>query len=261
MKLTLGIAQMNSTHDVEENLNTIAILADRLRNAGAEMAIFPEYCTCLASMETTKKVARSHEEWLDVFGLLARSCGLAIVLGGVSCLVSDGNVYNRTYVFDALGNLLAFYDKRHLFALKFNRQGYISETDAFIPGHDIKSFIFKGMKIGLATCFDVRFGEMFTHFTDCDLVICTAAFTASTGLPHWNTLLRARAIENQQWFAGIDMCGFNPDTGIELFGHSIVYDPWGMPVASADHNEPATFLAEISTERVAYIRNKLPMIR
>ena len=261
MKLTLGIAQINSTPDVESNLKTIAQLASKLRDDGAEMAIFPEYCTCLASMETTKKVAQSQEEWLTIFAPLARSSGIAIVLGGVSLLMPNGNVYNRTFVLDAEGNLLAFYDKRHLFELKLNRQGFISETDAFVPGHDIKSFCFKGFRIGLATCFDVRFGEMFTHFTDCDLVICTAAFTASTGIPHWNALLQARSIENQQWFAGIDMCGSNPDTGIELFGHSIVYDPWGQPVAGADHNAPATFVAEISTERVAYIRNKLPMIR
>ncbi len=261
MKLTLGIAQMNPTPVVEENLNSIALLASKLRNDGAEMAVFPEYCTCLASMATTKKVARSQEEWMELFAPIARFCGLALVLGGVSCLAPDNNVYNRTFVIGADGNLLAFYDKRHLFELKLNRQGFISETDAFVPGHDIKSFSFNGFQIGLATCFDVRFGEMFTHFTTCDLVICTAAFTASTGLPHWNTLLQARAIENQQWFAGVDICGVNPETGIELYGHSIVFDPWGLPVASADHNEPATFVAELSTERVAYIRNKLPMIR
>ena len=261
MKLTLGIAQMNPTPNVEENMKTISQLAGKLRGDGAEMAVFPEYCTCLASMATTKKVARHHEEWLALFAPLARANGLALVFGGVSCLAPDGNVYNRTYVLDADGNLLAFYDKRHLFALKFNRYGLISETDAFVPGNDVKTFRFKEFHIGLSTCFDVRFGEMFTHFTECDLVICTAAFTASTGLPHWNALLQARAIENQQWFAGVDICGTNPETGIELYGHSIVFDPWGLPVASADHNEPATFVAEISTERVKYIRNKLPMIR
>ena len=261
MKLTLGIAQFTPTPNVEENLDSIDQMAAKLRSDGAEMAVFPEYYTCLASMKTTKKVARSQAEWMELFAPIARAKGLALVLGGISCLAPDGNVYNRTYVIDADGTLLAFYDKRHLFALKFNRQGFISETEAFVPGHDVNTFAFKGFQIGLATCFDVRFGEMFTHFTTCDLVICTAAFTASTGVPHWNTLLQARAIENQQWFAGVDICGVNPETGIELFGHSIVYDPWGLPVASADHNAPATFVAELSTERVAYIRNKLPMIR
>ena len=225
------------------------------------MVIFPEYCTCNANMETTKRVARSHAQWMEVFSPMARSCQTALVLGGLSVLESDGYVYNRTYVLGANGNLLAHYDKRHLFKLKLNRKGFLSETDAFVPGHAIKSFLFGEMRIGLCTCFDVRFGEMFTHFTDCDAVICTAAFTASTGTPHWHTLLQARAIENQLWLIGVDMCGTNPETGVELYGHSVIYDPWGTPIASADHNEPATFLADISTERVAYIRNKLPMNR
>ena len=147
MKLNLGIAQMNPTPNVEENLMTIGQLAGKLRDDGAEMAVFPEYCTCLASMATTKKVARSHEEWLALIAPIARACGLALVMGGVSCLAPDGNVYNRTYVLDADGSLLAFYDKRHLFALKFNRQGYISETEAFVPGHDIKTFRFKEFHI------------------------------------------------------------------------------------------------------------------
>ena len=261
MKLTLGIVQMNATPDVEANLAAIGAQARALQSQGAEMVVFPEYCTCLANMDTTKKVARRQEEWLAVLSPMARSCQAALVLGGLSVLEADGNVYNRTVVLDASGELLAYYDKRHLFELKLNRKGFISEADAFVPGHAVKSFRFKEMTIGLCTCFDLRFGEMFTHFTECDAVICTAAFTASTGDPHWDTLLQARAIENQLWFIGVDMCGANQETGIELYGHSGVYDPWGVQAASAGHNEPAAFLTDITTERVAYIRNKLPMVR
>ncbi|MDD4098348.1 MAG: carbon-nitrogen hydrolase family protein [Lentisphaeria bacterium] len=254
--LRLGLVQTCSGPDVAAN---IAMVRDRLgqvRSEGADLALFPEYVFCLAGMTATRSASRPDQEWCEVLAGLCRGAGLAAVFGGVPVAVDDGLV-NRSYAIDADGAVLARYDKRRLFTLQGKHPEAIFEPALFRPGHDAVTFVSHGWRIGLTICFDLRFPEVFAACRPCDLLVCTAAFTAWTGQAHWEVLLRARAIENLTWVAGVGQGGVNQVTGLELYGHSAVYDPWGLPIAVAPHRDPQCFTVTLRRERLAECRGAL----
>ena len=257
--LRLGLVQTCSGPDVAAN---IAMVRDRLgqvRSEGVDLALFPEYVFCLAGMTTTRAAARPDSQWAETLGGLCREEGLAAVFGGVPVTVEHGMV-NRSYAVDADGSILARYDKRRLFTLHGKHPEAIFEPALFRPGQDAVTFVSHGWKIGLTICFDLRFPEIFQECRPCDLLICTAAFTAWTGQAHWEVLLRARAIETQTWVAGVGQGGANQETGLELFGHSGVYDPWGLPVAVAPHRDPQCFTVALRRSRLAECRGALGVL-
>lgn len=257
--LTLAMCQLSSSPSPEENRDTIAQTLAQAGQQHAELAILPEYCLCQAALNNVISNARTHEQWLDYIGPIAKQAGMATVFGGLPTLLSDGTTVNRSFAVGADGIFLVSYDKRRLFPLK--PHGSPAESELFMAGNTPASFMLKGFKIGLTTCFDLRFPELFADYSDCHLIICTAAFTESTGREHWYTLLRARAIERQAWLAGVNQCGANRETDLRLFGHTTLYDPWGLLTATAPHSDPALVIASISAERVCIVRNLLPMMK
>lgn len=260
--LRLGLAQTTSAPSVNENLSDIAAALQQFRADQADLAIFPEYCLCLAGMDSTRKAAKTDLDWSTLLSQMCRDAQQASVFGGVpvlsDCAHTPRHLYNRTYAIDNQGNILARYDKRRLFTLRGTHPKAIYEPELFLPGQDHAiTFNLHGWKIGLTTCFDLRFPEIFQQCAPCDLLICTAAFTARTGLAHWEVLLRARAIENLTWIAGVGQGGSNQETELPLHGHTSVYDPWGLPIAVAPHRERQCFTVAIQHQRLQQCRAAL----
>ena len=218
--------------------------------------MFPEYVFCLAGTTATRAAAWPESEWAETLSKLCQEEGLAAVFGGVPVTVEDG-IVNRSYAVGSDGAILACYDKRRLFTLQGKHPEAIFEPALFRPGQKAVTFDWRGWKIALTICFDLRFPEIFQECRPCDLFLCTAAFTAWTGQAHWEVLLRARAIETQTWVAGVGQGGVNQETGLELFGHSGVYDPWGLPTAVAPHREPQCFTVTLRRERLSECRAAL----
>jgi predicted amidohydrolase len=147
-------------------------------------------------------------------------------------------LYNTTIVFSPAGAEVARYRKIHLFDITtLDGQGY-RESATYGAGDKVVTCDIAGTKVGLAICYDLRFGELFLALRrqHVDLIMLPAAFTLQTGKDHWDVLIRARAIETQTWIAAPACCGAHTEGNGETrftFGHSLICDPWGHVVAQA----------------------------
>jgi len=243
---------MRSVADAERNLADMAVHLHEMRMRGSDLAVFPEYAVCRGAEEEMSLALRNHREWQSCFSRLSAEAHTATVVAGVPVRLSDGQNRNRTYAFDANGKPLAFYDKCHLFSLKPDEVSALYEPRFFQKGARTAVFQLKGVDIGLATCFDIRFPEFLQRYRFCQLVICSAAFNAATGRAHWHALARARAIENQYFFAGAAL-------GEPHYGHSVVYSPWGDKLAEAAHDQAENVVVDIDTDQVREVRERMPL--
>lgn len=161
--------------------------------------------------------------------------------------------YNSTYLIDPQGKLITRYRKIHLFTLG-------QEHEKFIPGHHIRTVRFPWGKIGLAICFDLRFPELFRAHSKrgAQLIIIPSAWP-KIRIDHWLTLLKARAIENQCFVAGVNKVG-KDSHGLTLGGHSAIFGPWGESVALLK-NRPGICSVEINFEEVQKIRKQYPFLK
>ena len=257
--LRLGIAQICAHPEPENNLPLLEDALCKLCDQGAHLAVFPEYCLSLASFQSMLRSAKSVRQWQEILGKLCRQHQLAAVFGGVT-IEESGQYFNAALAFSAAGRLLARYDKRHLFLLNNARKPQIDESSLFTRGSPAPVvFRFQRWKIALTICFDLRF-PVFWQSADPhpDLYLCPAAFTHATGKDHWLPLLQARAIENLSWVAGIGQCEKNSETGLELHGHSVVFDPWGKSAGGLLHREPGLLCVELDQQVLLDARRRLP---
>jgi predicted amidohydrolase len=165
---------------------------------------------------------------------------------------SDSGLANTAAFFDRGGERRFVYRKHHLF-------GYESaETRLLTPGERIPTVEFEGFVVGVTTCYDLRFPELYRRLVDsgATLVLVPSAWPYPR-VEHWRVLPRARAIENLCYVGAVNGVGAFEDAS--LLGRSTVYDPWGTPVASSD-DEPAIVTAELSPERVDSIRAEFPAL-
>jgi nitrilase len=249
---------MASTPDWPTNIATVrAVLANH--TAAGDLAVFPECVLCLGRGETVRETARPVEAVIAELGAVCREAERAAVFGGVPILAKDG-VRNSSLVFSADGELLARYDKIHLFRLDPDTPGGVDESRIYAAGSEPITLEYEGWRIGLSICYDLRFPELFRAWGPVDLAVCTAAFTAATGLAHWEVLLRARAIENQCYMAAAGQCGINAETQIEHFGHSLLADPWGHVRAQAGEGE-GVLRVTLDPDRLHNVRAKLPALQ
>jgi nitrilase len=265
--------QMVSTDDVDENLATadrlIALAAER----GADLVVLPEVFAVLeggpmrqyGEMEGTGKL----QEFLAD---QARGNKL-IVVGGTIPLISrpgkresgdsiieDEKVRAACLVFDSHGNQIARYDKIHLFDVILNdAQTEYSESDSYEPGSGIVTLQTPLGYLGLSVCYDMRFPELYREFFKLGVEIVTvpAAFTAVTGEAHWESLLRARAIENQCYVVAAAQGGRHNEKR-ETWGHSMIIDPWGNVLDCLEKGEGIA-LANIDIDYLNDIRARMPV--
>ncbi|RLM52785.1 carbon-nitrogen hydrolase family protein, partial [Halobellus sp. Atlit-31R] len=190
---------MVSTPQVADNLATVRRLVGQAAAQGARLVALPEYWPIMG-MSDLDKVAQAEPEGSgpiqDCMADLAREHGIWLV-GGTLPLVSpvDGKVLNTTLVYDPQGQAVGRYDKIHLFGFNKGSESY-DEARTIVPGQAVGSFEAPFGRVGLSVCYDLRFPELFRAMGECALIVVPAAFTHTTGLAHWEVLLRARAIEN-----------------------------------------------------------------
>lgn len=256
--LTLGLVQMASTANWDGNVRAVrAALSELVGHC--DLVVFPENVLCLGRGGTVLANARPICDLYAELGGLCRAAGQAAVFGGVP-VAEGGKAMNSSLVFAADGALLARYDKMHLFQLTPGQPGGIDETTTYGYGPFPVEFEFRDWRIGLAICYDIRFPELCRAYAGVGLILCTAAFTRQTGQAHWEVLLRARAIENLCYVAGVGQCGNNPETGTALHGHTLAVDPWGEVLSRADADCPGVQVVTLSAERVAAVRRVLPAL-
>jgi deaminated glutathione amidase len=272
----IAALQMVSTPDVQRNLDAAAGLIAEAAAQGAALVALPEYFCLLGRRDTDKlavaeaagdgpiqrflaDAARTHRITIIGGTLPVRAAATATA----TATAKADHVLNRLCVFTPEGVLAAHYDKIHLFAFDNGRESYdegrtlaagtlAKAVELAVGGHMLR--------VGLSICYDLRFPELYRTLMQppCDLLVVPAAFTHTTGLAHWEVLLRARAIENQCYVLAAAQGGTH-ENGRRTFGHSLVVDPWGDVLACRAEGA-GVVIAELDRERVQEVRRQLPAL-
>jgi predicted amidohydrolase len=260
--LRVAAVQLNSTADLAANM----AVADRLTRAaaadGASLIVLPEKWTAMGSDD----VLRAAAEPLDGTAIgwareLARELGVDLVAGSILERVpGQEKLANTSVHVDPQGEVRAVYRKIHMFDVEVGGRTY-RESALEQPGEEIVlSRTAGGEQLGLSVCYDLRFPELYRILAvlGARLIAVPAAFTLRTTRDHWETLLRARAIENQAFVIAANQVGAHPG-GQESGGRSMIVDPWGLVLAQAADGE-GHVVADLDLERQREIRARLPSL-
>jgi predicted amidohydrolase len=262
-KLRAAAIQLRSGIEPAANRAAAMPLLREAASAGARFIATPE-CTMVLDRDKTRMLATISSAQIDAeiaaWGRAAQELGVYLLLGSGSVPAGDGKVFNRSFFFDPNGKVVATYDKINLFDVTLGGGETYRESDTFAGGS--KAVIVNGpldAKIGLTICYDVRFAPLYSALAraGAEVIAVPAAFTVPTGQAHWETLLRARAIETHCFVVAPAQGGRHED-GRATYGHSVIIDPWGKVVAKLDHDEPGFIVADLDLNQVAEARAKIP---
>ncbi len=258
--------QLNSTDDAPRNIERAVALVAEAAGAGAEVVVLPEKWTLLGpgSLLAERATPLEENEGIVACQALAREHGITIVAGSVSERVGDRErVANTSVLIDPDGAIVARYRKIHMFDVDVGGVTY-RESEFEIPGDEVVlAEIDLGgtpLPVGLTVCYDLRFPELYRTLAlaGARLISIPSAFTAATGEPHWEVLVRARAIEDQLFVVAANQVGSAPPH-YESWGHSMICDPWGRVLASVEEGEGVA-IAELDFDELESIRERLPAL-
>jgi len=257
LPIRVGIVQMASGEDKAENLRKASEMVFSATEKGAELILLPELFNYLPP-KMTKEGYQKNAEMLDgptitTLSKIAKDKGVAIIAGSIAEKSKEG-IFNTSCLLAPSG-ISGTYRKVHLF--KF---GEVNEGKVLSAGKEPKVVEYRGTKIGLTICFDLRFPELYRAETllGAELISIVAAFLEKTGRAHWMTLLRARAIENQVYVLAANQAK-SARKGPIYYGHSCVIDPWGRIVARSDQGEEV-LVTDLQLEKVKKVRRGLPVL-
>lgn len=271
--MRVTVVQMSPGHDKAANveqarrLMEAAIAADR-----PDIIALPEMWTCLGGGRAIKFASAEAlpppgsdapgGEAYEFLRGVARAHGIHVHGGSIGESAGE-RLFNTTIAFGPDGRELARYRKIHLFDIVAPDGTGYRESATFGGGSEIVAYRAGDATVGCAICYDIRFPELFSALREkgADLVFLPAAFTVQTGKDHWETLIRARAIETQCWFAAPATWGRHQDGSGEsrfTYGHSLICDPWGHVVAKASDG-PGWATARIDSALTARVRRDMPV--
>jgi len=257
--------QLCSTSNSEANLKSAEDLIRQAAKRGATFIATPENTDFLGSpQEKVRRGETLEGPTCTLFAKLAKELKLHLLLGSFNEKSErPDRVYNTSVLFGPAGERLGVYRKLHLFDADVSEQVRAQESLAVMPGKDVLMAHTALAKFGLSICYDLRFGELYRQLVErgAEVLCVPAAFTLLTGRDHWETLLRARAIECQCYVIAPGQWGRHEDNEVkESYGHSLIVDPWGLVLAMAADG-PGLAVAEIDLARVARVRKAIPVQR
>ena len=266
MKTTLHAAclQLCSSDNIEENFHTIEQLLAPYPKL--ELILLPENTTLITANNSAKHDAaqpQSVDHIYAFFSTLAKQHQAWLIAGTI--LIQDKNnpdkSYNHCPVFSPTGALVCHYNKIHLFDADLGSESW-QESQSISAGDAPQSIpLDTPWKAGLSVCYDLRFPELYRHYSaqDCNILTVPAAFTVPTGKAHWKCLLKARAIENQCYVLAAGQWGKHQD-GRTTYGHSMIIDPWGKVLAKLEEGE-GIITAQLNYKHLQHIRQQLPILQ
>lgn len=226
----IAAIQMASGPNVKANLEEATRLVELAASTGARIIALPEYFAIMGMKETDKVAVKERpgegpiQQWLSETAAKHR-----IWLVGGSVPMESANpakVRNSCLIYDKEGKQVARYDKIHLFNLALGTEQF-SEERTIEPGDKVVVVDSPYGRIGVSICYDLRFPELYRAMGDVDIIVVPSAFTATTGKAHWETLVRARAVENLAYVLAPAQGGYHVN-GRETHGDSMIVDPWGV---------------------------------
>ncbi len=262
--LKVACIQLNSTPDIQKNLERCADLVRQAARLGAEFIVTPENtCNIRCPAEEKMRTALTEEEHAGIpfFAALAKELNITLLIGSMAIKGEAGKLWNRAYLFAADGTVKATYNKIHLFDVELPSGEMHKESDIYECGEDaVVAQIEDDCSIGLSICYDIRFPHLFRDLAkDGANIMCVpAAFTVSTGKAHWETLLRARAIETGSYVLAAAQVGEH-EGGRKTYGHSMIINPWGEVVEVQASGE-GFIISDLDLQKVGSARAAIPSL-
>ena len=261
---TAGLVQMRSGLSPQANLDTAIRLIEEAKRNGADYVQTPEMTNILDNKRERLFAAIVPEEQdisLATFRELARTLGIFLHIGSLALKLPGDRAANRSFLIDRSGEIVARYDKIHMFDVDLAGGESYRESRNYRPGELAVVTDLPWGRLGLTICYDLRFPALYRALAEAgaSILAIPAAFTRQTGEAHWQVLMRARAIENGCYVIAAAQGGMH-EHGRETYGHSIVVDPWGRVLAEGG-TEPGVVMATIDPAQVAVVRGRIPSLQ
>lgn len=264
--MRIAAVQMASGSNVAGNLLEAEKLIGQAAQQGAKMVVLPENFGIIGMQE--RDVLDHREEpgtgpLQDFLANQSRQHGIYLAGGTIPIKVDavEQRYRNSTLVYDPQGCCVTRYDKIHLFDVSLpDQETSYQESSVCVPGEEAVVFRAGDVLIGLAICYDLRFPELFRLLVDkgASIILLPSAFTQQTGMAHWHTLLKARAIENQCFLVASAQGGYHVN-GRETYGHSSIVDPWGNILDEIETGSGFA-IADLNLAHQQQIRERFPVL-
>ncbi len=260
--LRIACVQLNASGIKADNIAKAETLVARAAATGADLVVLPEKWNAWGGPDVLRAAAEPLDggETVVAMSAWAKLHGITLVGGSFTEeRAGHDKLSNTCPVFDPDGDLVVAYRKIHMFDVQIGGQVY-RESETEEPGEEIVVCDAEGWRLGLTTCYDLRFPELYRILAlgGAELVTAPAAFTLFTGKDHWEILIRARAIENQLYVAAANQWGAHAP-GKASYGRSMIVDPWGVVLAVAP-DEDTVITAEIDRARMERVRSSIPSL-
>ena len=256
--------QNTATRDISANIRWVCDRIIEARSAGADFITMPETVGLIEPVNTQIPDACYSEEedaGLAAFRQSARTLEVTILVGSQLIKTADERIVNRSFLINPQGEIVARYDKLHMFDIELSNGEFYRESDVIAAGNKAVLATTPWGKLGMSVCYDLRFAGLYRTLAQngAQFITIPAAFTHTTGKAHWHTLVRARAIENACYVIAPNQCGHHAEKR-NSWGHSLIVDPWGEIIADGGA-EPGIIYADIDLSRVDKARSMIPALK
>ena len=263
-KFKAAMIQMRSGLTPAANVDSAVKLIGEAKGAGADYVQTPEMTNILAAKREQlfgAITSEEHDASLAAFRELARQHKIYVHVGSLAIKASPEKAANRAFLIDPRGEIVARYDKIHMFDVDLARGESYRESNNYRPGELAVSADLPWGRLGVTICYDLRFPHLYRALAEggASFLAIPSSFTKQTGEAHWHVLMRARAIENGAFVFAAAQGGAH-ENGRETYGHSMIVDPWGRVLAEGD-TEPGVVIAEIDPAEVAAVRARIPSLQ
>lgn len=255
-----ALIQLTSGTNPQENFDTVAAL---VRQTDADFILTPEMTPFLEKdARALRATVRPEAEVVAPYSELAKRRGVHFLLGSAAVLRRNGKIANRSVLIDPDGQITARYDKINLFEAALPGGESYRESDSYIAGETPTIGQVAGLSVGLSICYDLRFPALYARYAQegVDMLTAPSAFTRATGKAHWETLLRARAIESGAWMLAPAQGGDHAD-GRRTWGRTMAITPWGDIAGLLDHDAPGLLEITVDRKQVTDARARIPAWR
>jgi predicted amidohydrolase len=263
-----ALLQLTSSDDPTENLTVVRGMIADAAGLGATLICTPEVINCVSMDRTHQAEVLCHQDddpTLITLKLKAKAHGIWLSIGSIALKGgADGRFVNRSFLINPNGQIVATYDKIHMFDVQVSETETYNESSGYAPGDQAVVADAGFAQIGLSICYDLRFPHLYRTLAKAgaDIMLVPSAFSPVTGASHWETLLRARAIETGCFVLAAAQTGTHTaraGKARKTYGHSLAVSPWGAVLADAGTERGVT-LVDFDTDDVSKARKRIPAL-